>query len=455
MASSSMTVTDPKSELASDPGPSEPSRKISRFVVEPVRVDFATCDDTVDRECNHFLFNDYFKRDSEEQLFSPYDLLMRLHFPMEKSRTRSRIEKFKNYWENYSFYAIWRKKFIEDHSCNEQDIWNEFFIASVPHLIINLFLVFYVIGGAVIFQIVDENIHRHEFHMVILFTFTTVATVGYGNIVPTTDASKIFCIFYTLMGVPLLFLSLTNIGQFLAEGYWIFLASLARTQDVVAADERRLPLPVVVTLLLMHSVIGGVLFHLWIDQMPIIPAVYFSFVSITTIGYGDITPTPSNAFQTFIIICYLAIGMVIMSTFIAALYNYLRRLHYLGRNFSGAANVEVWFGGTRMSVTELLHIVADQFEVSPKLLYDVLRDLDEIITAATDPHVEANIEVGGGGRRSNRSSGKDLQSPEVRSRKRKKRIKKIEVESNDPTQTHFGDQSSSTIRSRMLGRALR
>uniref|UniRef100_A0A914RX67 Uncharacterized protein n=1 Tax=Parascaris equorum TaxID=6256 RepID=A0A914RX67_PAREQ len=102
MASSSMTVTDPKSELASDPGPSEPSRKISRFVVEPVRVDFATCDDTVDRECNHFLFNDYFKRDSEEQLFSPYDLLMRLHFPMEKSRTRSRIEKFKNYWENYS-----------------------------------------------------------------------------------------------------------------------------------------------------------------------------------------------------------------------------------------------------------------------------------------------------------------------------------------------------------------
>lgn len=37
---------------------------------------------------------------------------------------------------------------------------------------------------------------------------------------------------------------------------------------------------------------------------------FFSFVSITTIGYGDITPTPNDAIQTAIIIIYLAIGMV-------------------------------------------------------------------------------------------------------------------------------------------------
>ncbi|EJW79155.1 hypothetical protein WUBG_09936, partial [Wuchereria bancrofti] len=159
-----------------------------------------------------------------------------------------------------------------------------------------------------------------------------------------------------------------------------------------APDERRLPLSVVVTLLLTHSIIGGLLFHFWIDQMPVIPAIYFSFVSITTIGYGDITPTPNNAIQTLIIVFYLAIGMVIMSTFVASLYNYLRRLHYLGRDFSGAAHVEVWFGGTKMSVTELLYIVADEFNVSPKMLYEVLHDLDDIITEATDPKIKLNIE---------------------------------------------------------------
>uniref|UniRef100_A0A183HQV7 Ion_trans_2 domain-containing protein n=1 Tax=Onchocerca flexuosa TaxID=387005 RepID=A0A183HQV7_9BILA len=140
-------------------------------------------------------------------------------------------------------------------------------------------------------------------------------------------------------------------------------------QCIDTADERRLPLTVVVTLLLSHSIVGGLIFHFWIDEMPVIPAIYFSFVSITTIGYGDITPTPTSAFQTFIIILYLAIGMVIMSTFIASLYNYLRRLHYLGRSFSGAAHVEVWFGGAKMSVSELLCIVAEEFNVSKFIYY--------------------------------------------------------------------------------------
>ncbi|VDK84529.1 unnamed protein product [Onchocerca ochengi] len=328
-----------------------------------------------------------------------------------------------------------------------------FFVESIPHLLINLFLTFYVIGGAAAFQLIDENIAHEKFFDVIQFTFTTIATiatiselryqtkmdeitvtfVGYGNIVPTTDASKLFCIFYTLVGVPLLFLSLTNIGQFIAEGYWIFLASLRRTQCIDTADERRLPLTIVVTLLLSHSIVGGLIFHLWIDEMPVIPAIYFSFVSITTIGYGDITPTPTNAFQTFIIILYLAIGMVIMSTFIASLYNYLRRLHYLGRNFSGAAHVEVWFGGTKMSVSELLCIVAEEFNVSPKMLYEVLHDLDDIITEATDPKINLNIEERQS-RRQSRISRSEMR--EFRERM-KKGVRVIEDKDRKPGHASF------------------
>ncbi|VDN05035.1 unnamed protein product [Thelazia callipaeda] len=294
-----------------------PSRKLSRFEIQPVQINFDCNDEANDR--NSLLYNDYFQKDEDDELFTPYDLLMHLQFPMKKSHASSQLEKFKDYWENYSFYAIWRKKFIQDHSCQEQDVWKELFVESIPHLLINLFLTFYVVGGAAIFQIIDKSIAEEKFYNVVQFTFTTIATVGYGNIVPTTDASKLFCMFYTLVGVPLLFLSLTNIGQFIAEGYWIFLASLSRT-------------------------------HL----------------------------------RLFL--------QVIMSTFLAALYNYLRRLHYLGRNFTGAAHVEVWFGGTRMSVSELLYIVAEEFNVSPKMLYKVLHDLDDIITKATDPKVKLTIE---------------------------------------------------------------
>lgn len=98
------------------------SQKPSRFEVSPARLSFDEHD--IADDCNSLLFDDYFKKEDEDP-FSPYDLLMRLHFPIKKSKARSKLEKFKNYWENYSFYAIWRKKFLEGHSCEERDLWKE------------------------------------------------------------------------------------------------------------------------------------------------------------------------------------------------------------------------------------------------------------------------------------------------------------------------------------------
>lgn len=371
------------------------ARKSSRFTVEPVKESLGYSSKSLGEHPEGNKLVNYYYKDSTDNVFDPYALFMSLNYPLDKGKERSRLEKFQSYWENESFYAIWRNKFIKEHSCEEQDMWKEFFISSVPHLIINLYLICYIVFGAVIFQVLDEGLSEHKLYEVILFTFTTIATIGYGDLVPTNDLSKLFCIFYTLIGVPSLFLSLTNIGQFLAEAYWILLASLKKKRELEASDgdDSRLPLPIVIILLLLLSVIGGFLFHFWIDQRPIIPAIYFSFVSITTIGFGDITPTPDGWMQTLIVIFYLATGMVVMSTFVTALLNYLRKLHYLGRNFSGAAHVEVWFGGTKMSIAELLHIVASHFEVSPKVLYDVLRDLDDIITAATEPSIDNSFEV--------------------------------------------------------------
>lgn len=88
---------------------------------QSTKISFA-CDDA-DGDCNHFLFDDYFRSDSTES-FSVYDLFLRLQYPVKRNR-ESKLEKFKNYWENYSFYAIWRKKFLEDHSCTEKDMWKE------------------------------------------------------------------------------------------------------------------------------------------------------------------------------------------------------------------------------------------------------------------------------------------------------------------------------------------
>ncbi|MFH4980274.1 hypothetical protein AB6A40_006983 [Gnathostoma spinigerum] len=279
-------------------------------------------------------------------------------------------------------YTIWKKKFTSDHCCTENEIGREILLALFPHVVLMVLLVIYVVGGAVIFQIIDEKIQVIQLWRVSLFTFTTIATIGYGDVVPTNDTSKLFCIFYALTGIPLMFMALSYVGRVISEAYWILLAALRGKKELDTEDSERLPLPFVLFLLLSHSVLGGILFHYWVDQMPIVAAIYFSFVSITTIGFGDLVPTPNDGMQTTVVILYLTVGMVIMSTLVSNLYCHLRRIHNIGRNVSGAANVKIWFGGHKLTVSQLIKLAADKFEVSPLMLFVFLRDLDSIIKSA-------------------------------------------------------------------------
>jgi hypothetical protein len=46
---------------------------------------------------------------------------------------------------------------------------------------------------------------------------------GYGHIVPKTDAGKMFCIVYALIGIPLLLVFMANIGDLMASTIkWIY-----------------------------------------------------------------------------------------------------------------------------------------------------------------------------------------------------------------------------------------
>ena len=78
-------------------------------------------------------------------------------------------------------------------------------------------------------------------------------------------------------------------------------------------DPETKALPVVVGLLLLT----GTIFYWSVEDWTLIQSLYFSVVTLTTVGYGDFTPT-SDYSRIFTII-YIFIGLGVLVAFLTAL----------------------------------------------------------------------------------------------------------------------------------------
>ncbi|KAF8371491.1 egl-23 [Pristionchus pacificus] len=63
----------------------------------------------------------------------------------------------------------------------------------------------------------DEEVVPWSFVDALLFTFTVITTIGYGNVAPRTFEGRLFVIFYGLVGIPFTLLAIADLGKFLSE----------------------------------------------------------------------------------------------------------------------------------------------------------------------------------------------------------------------------------------------
>ncbi|GMT19955.1 hypothetical protein PFISCL1PPCAC_11252, partial [Pristionchus fissidentatus] len=188
-----------------------------------------------------------------------------------------------------------------------------------------------------------------------LYSLTVITTIGYGNTSAKTYFGKTLTILYAIVGIPLMLLFLTNIGDVMAKIFRFLYAQSIRlkfriilwhkkrkaakirranslvsrltrgrikadssqdslggvndVEDLLTArvhleqlevrenvqaqlDSIRVPLTLVVFTMFAYLIAGATIFSFW-ENWTFLDSFYFCYISLTTIGFGD--KFPGNA----------------------------------------------------------------------------------------------------------------------------------------------------------------
>ncbi|VDM58077.1 unnamed protein product [Angiostrongylus costaricensis] len=153
---------------------------------------------------------------------------------------------------------------------------------------------------------------------------TTYTTIGYGNITAKTKLGKLAAMVYAVIGIPLVLMILHKMGRFFLfalEHVWDFLTRGAQylcfvsngSRLKLSEEERISEIPLILALGVAFGwmFLCAAIFLRFEKDWDYFKSFYFFFCSLTTIGYGDVTPTKSE--DMFIIFGLIMIGLSLVS----------------------------------------------------------------------------------------------------------------------------------------------
>ncbi|VDN94512.1 unnamed protein product [Brugia pahangi] len=263
----------------------------------------------------------------------------------------------------------------------------------------------------------DSSVNEWLFFDSLLFAFALITTIGYGNITPKTFAGQMFCIFFAAFGVPLTLLIIADLGKFISRIIFAcndrfnneikrllrkhfkmiicnhksskFISNNSKGKllcekndneingqknnddkqingtdaksEMTDDNEQSNRTLALFVLFFIYVITGSLLLSSYEPEMPFFTAIYFNFITLTSIGLGDIVPQRRTYMA--ITILYITVGLALTTIAIEIAADTLKKLHYFRRQIKNVGNIEIWFGGKRLTVRQIIRNLCDQFNI--------------------------------------------------------------------------------------------
>jgi len=162
-----------------------------------------------------------------------------------------------------------------------------------------------------------------SYYQSLYFVGSVTTTIGYGHLAPKTQGGRLFLIFFALFGIPLNLLTLQSVGEHINYGIHLLIKYFEK-----AAFERDLPshehikcFAINVMLIALWLPLGGVMYFYSEKEWTFLDSVYYCFVALSTIGFGDLVPNqgrePDSSYERgmwIVRLMYLGLGLSLLSS---------------------------------------------------------------------------------------------------------------------------------------------
>lgn len=133
-------------------------------------------------------------------------------------------------------------------------------------------------------------VYPWSFFDALFFSMTVTTTIGYGHLYPTLPWGRIVCILYSLVGIPLTGILLAMTSNFFGDK----LLQLFKSR---LSDERQQSSSFIAGATAIYVALGFLVFIFlpsvllsYLEGWTYVDAVYYSYITLTTIGFGDMVP---------------------------------------------------------------------------------------------------------------------------------------------------------------------